>query len=925
MGWLAMGRAPTVNRSPVPSKCKRNCLTCNKADISPSIKGNYNSSPIETNAQSDQYTPFCKVSHVIYAITCGRCGLQYVGQTSRKLHIRINEHRSSFRTDTKNQTYFSNHFCNSDCCDNYVINILETCDAARENINTFLLEREHYWITKLKTQFPFGLNTTDRRFNGNTINNDGASTYSCFQVNRDKPKKRGRRKPKSMRTQVNAEEFIYNAHMKFTSDPKSTLNNTHFYLMSCSKTNLRKIYKSCINRQTSLIDPFIRDICSFRLQKDYTTTAITTQGNTNKRKDRPAIYIEYCNKLMDEIRFTNLFRMSHLIKNIPQDVEKDNLHPSFRHTYKDPFGLSLFNYKNAAIELAKIPKERWKTMCYCNKHPQHIDKNHGHVITGDMTIINNHAVYQLLEKGPKFRYPEPLNLSTMKTNLTTSLSTYVRNQIKKQPHNKYFWLETEWIWMKNLDEEIERIRKLNRNNTYDNTHNKELTKKLCRNFIVTTVDKASQNYSLTCKYFYLHKISEILENQGNNPTYVKTNMDEKQVDKEIKQKCLQTFNIKVEDDQGLPFIQLVPKFHKDPVDFRTIIASNRASTKIVSTLVCNALKLVQDNMRKYCKVIYDNCGINMFWIIDNNASIRNCLEGLSKDKNACRIQTYDFGQMYTNLQHEDIINAMNHVLSIFYRRIKYIWVNESRGSFYEPRNKGKHNIKIDKIMLMTMIEFVIKNTYFRFGNDVFQQIIGIPMGTTCAPFLANLTLFSYEFRYLSNKLKNGQYKHCKQLNNTFRYIDDITSLNNNTFELNYKYIYPNSLTLKKVNDTDNKADILDITVHIADHIFHTCLFDKRRTFNFKVNVFPHFDSDLSNNCKKQTLKNEIHRIFKISSNVRFFKEETSRFFNLIRTTRNYPRKFIYGEFDRFLRFNSIDIKTKYRMSREEVYLLRSIN
>ena len=43
-----------------------------------------------------------------------------------------------------------------------------------------------------------------------------------------------------------------------------------------------------------------------------------------------------------------------------------------------------------------------------------------------------------------------------------------------------------------------------------------------------------------------------------------------------------------------------------------------------------------------------------------------------------------------------------------------------------------------------MLNWLIDNIYVVFGGQVFQQIIGIPMGTNCAPLLADLFLYSYE-------------------------------------------------------------------------------------------------------------------------------------------------------------------------------------
>jgi hypothetical protein len=36
-----------------------------------------------------------------------------------------------------------------------------------------------------------------------------------------------------------------------------------------------------------------------------------------------------------------------------------------------------------------------------------------------------------------------------------------------------------------------------------------------------------------------------------------------------------------------------------------------------------------------------------------------------------------------------------------------------------------------------MLEFLIDNIFVFFGGILFQQVVGIPMGTNCAPLLAD--------------------------------------------------------------------------------------------------------------------------------------------------------------------------------------------
>ena len=42
------------------------------------------------------------------------------------------------------------------------------------------------------------------------------------------------------------------------------------------------------------------------------------------------------------------------------------------------------------------------------------------------------------------------------------------------------------------------------------------------------------------------------------------------------------------------------------------------------------------------------------------------------------------------------------------------------------------------------LSFLLDNIYIRFGTKLYRQIVGIPMGTKCAPLVADLFFFCYE-------------------------------------------------------------------------------------------------------------------------------------------------------------------------------------
>ena len=178
---------------------------------------------------------------------------------------------------------------------------------------------------------------------------------------------------------------------------------------------------------------------------------------------------------------------------------------------------------------------------------------------------------------------------------------------------------------------------------------------------------------------------------------------------------------------------------------------------------------------------------------------------------------------------------------------------------------------IDANKLKQMLAYVIDNTYFSIGDKLFKQIIGIPMGTKCAPPVANLMLHNMEFKYMMYQWKMKNFPLVKKLSNTFRYIDDITTINANGLLTTEQYnIYPNSLTLKKVNRTNKTADVLDLTIKIDNHKFTTATYDKRRDYQFEIVNFPHTYSNISVKMCYNVYCEQVRRHSDLNTNVSDF-------------------------------------------------------
>ena len=144
-----------------------------------------------------------------------------------------------------------------------------------------------------------------------------------------------------------------------------------------------------------------------------------------------------------------------------------------------------------------------------------------------------------------------------------------------------------------------------------------------------------------------------------------------------------------------------------------------------------------------------------------------------------------------------------------------------------------------------MLEFLIGNIFFIFCGRIFQQTVGIPMGTNCPTLLVDLFLYSYEADCIQGLLKKNEKKLVRSFTFTFRYIEDVLSLNNSRLGYFVDCIYPIEFEIKDITDTDRSASYLDLHLEIgSEGRLRTTPDDKRDYFNFPIVNFPFICSNI---------------------------------------------------------------------------------
>ena len=67
------------------------------------------------------------------------------------------------------------------------------------------------------------------------------------------------------------------------------------------------------------------------------------------------------------------------------------------------------------------------------------------------------------------------------------------------------------------------------------------------------------------------------------------------------------------------------------------------------------------------------------------------------------------------------------------------------------------------------LHYLLDNIFIRVGSKLYRQIVGIPMGTNCAPLVADLFLFCYERDFMLSLSDTNQTDIIEAFNSTFRY------------------------------------------------------------------------------------------------------------------------------------------------------------
>ncbi|MCG8117959.1 MAG: hypothetical protein N0E45_21745 [Candidatus Thiodiazotropha endolucinida] len=327
------------------------------------------------------------------------------------------------------------------------------------------------------------------------------------------------------------------------------------------------------------------------------------------------------------------------------------------------------------------------------------------------------------------------------------------------------------------------------------------------------------------------------------------------------------FSVNVKERQDrLPTMYWLPKLHKRPYKARFIANSSSCTTTELSKLLTSCLTAIKEHVIRYCETVYERSGRNLFWSIKNSGEVLNKLK--LRDFRASSLSTYDFSTLYTTLPHNLIKEKLiNLIESTFHREGATVLACNDRRAFFTSKTNLKKYTFWSCQTMCDALTYLLDNIYIRFGTKLHRQIVGIPMGTNCAPLVADLFLFCYERDFMLSLSSQTQADIIEAFNSTSRYLDDLLNIDNPYFEVMVNQIYPSDLQLNKANNSDIEAPFLDLHLKISNGFVSTKIYDKRDDFDFNIVNFPFLDGDVPRSPSYGVYISQLIRFARVSTHV----------------------------------------------------------
>ena len=634
--------------------------------------------------------------------------------------------------------------------------------------------------------------------------------------------------------------------------------------------------------------------------------------------NRKLLVFQFSHPGLDAIGIERLLNEPSILDAIDEHDREAVGRPLVVFKYADPLGLQWHNTRRYAhMSDAALACIR-NNPCSCASIPDKY-KRQGHLRTSDPGLLADPNIMprpsanlrDLCAMGAKFRpglesaVLEATTEDGIMSSLTASFTNFAR---KGEQRAARIGCLQEWKQkvLRRLraivddipaDACISSVIPLSYTQSDESTMRQFLNDKVC-----TSMDKAASTIMFNCQKDYVTRCQDDLD---ASTVYEPVTRSQTDIVQESNDFGVRYGFSPDSRNQDIPYYKAIDKMHKVPHPGSRFISSSATShlkrVSFLLNILFNALSLHIDEL---FGVRMASMGISAewasrSWVLESTAQLIPLLEIWNSQyaqhtPTSPPLESCDFERLYTDIDTDnvernitllvsrifDLDRHANHVVVKVWETKPAVWLKQNQVPADDQARSGSGHggtfMIFDEDTISIWLSFLLSNMYVKFGDQIFRQIQGTPMGTNCASHLANFYLTSHELMFISRLarvyldfslacLHALVVQIARASLFTARYIDDLLSIIN-PFLHHLMYadqyyhhpricgIYPRTLCVTTA-DSGDAVNYMDITIQRqpgSNSRLTTVLFDKREhqpLNDLFIIKFPHASSNISNTAK----------------------------------------------------------------------------
>lgn len=525
--------------------------------------------------------------------------------------------------------------------------------------------------------------------------------------------------------------------------------------------------------------------------ENYTQLPIRKRSTQNMS----VIVLKHIHPHLNDIKFYHTLRQhQHLL---PQPAQSISIKLTFKNN--KPTSHTLFNFNSTLAEINSIYFPSITCICHTLNNSPYL-RSHGHVDTLDPTVIllyancnNNHLLAQLIQLfhyGTKFIPTPSTTPAQLRHEIKHSLTSFagkLSKRFKLDPSEFKDWLTTTQA---TLSQNINNLQlPAYQNDILQLPQIKTIIKTLHQHLVINTADKLPNNYTFTCKFYWL---KVMYQSTLSSPSYKLTKHTESAIIEQHKT-YLKQLNIKT--FSRIPTKRIQFKYHKD--GHRPLIAAVNCTTTVLCKLFAIALTALIDVLKKQANEFYKLHGYTWFFDIESTPQLLDWLRELNNTPNHIPklVHTADASGFYDCFRHKNLIDLLYKEIPPLFKSIRrsFLYCSATTKSYKwtnTPEPHTKYSYTFSSIGLARLLCWRLANQHIAVGSLILKQTIGVGQGDNHSGHLVRFAAIIYERNFMLT-LHNTNPSLAKEFAFTKRKHDDLIFLNNSTLP-NYLHIKRNS-------------------------------------------------------------------------------------------------------------------------------------